>query len=307
MDEKLLKSIEGKKRELDKNRPLNPSIAKKLNHEFAIEFTYNSNAIEGNTLSLQETEVVLNQGIAIGGKSVNEHLEAINHKKGITFIESLINKKNNISENTIREIHHIILKGIDDLEAGNYRRHNVRIVGANLIPPQAIKLKKKMEELISWYYENERTLPIATLAAKFHYKFVCIHPFIDGNGRTARLLMYLILLKNGIPPAVILKVDRKKYYRVLNLANNGNEEPFENFIGRSIERSLIIYLNSIQPSTNKKQGLITLTEATKYCNYSQEYLSLLARKGSLEAIKLKKNWLTTREAIEEYILRNKKK
>ncbi len=158
-----------------------------------------------------------------------------------------------------------------------------------------------MEELIAWYYENRYSMPIAVLAAQFHYKFVCIHPFIDGNGRVARLLMNLILMANGYPPAVILKVDRKKYYRVLNEANTGNEESFEDFIGKSIERTLIIYLNSIQPNTDEKQGFINLKEASQYCDYSQEYLSLLARKGRLSAIKLNKEWVTTREALEEYV------
>ena len=301
MDEKLLASIEGKKRELDKNRPLNPSIDQKMQEQLALEWTYNSNAIEGNTLSLHETEVVLEQGITIGGKSINEHLEAINHKDGIEFINRIINQKKELNESVIRECHRIVLKGIDDLEAGAYRRTNVRIVGARMIPPQAIKVKNQMNDLLSWYYENMHTLPPAILSAKFHYRFVCIHPFIDGNGRVSRLLMNLILMTNGYPPAIILKVDRKRYYRVLNEANAGNDEPFENFIGRSIERTLIIYLNSIRPNTSEKQGFISLKEASEYCDYSQEYLSLLARKGKLSAIKLNKEWVTTREALEEYI------
>ena len=307
MDKKLLISINGKKKELDSHRPLNASIVKKLNEQFALEWTYNSNAIEGNTLSLQETEIVLNRGITIGGKTVNEHLEAINHKEGISLIKEIIHQKMELSEEIIKEVHRIILKGIDDLEAGCYRRTNVRIVGARMIPPQAMKISKLMTELLNWYYENLKVLPTPELAALFHYKFVCIHPFIDGNGRVARLLMNLILMKNGYPPTVILKVDRKKYYRVLNDGNLGDLEPFVNFIGRAIERSLIIYLNSIIPNTNEKQGFINLREASKYCEYSQEYLSLLARKGKLSAIKMNKEWVTTREAIEEYVSEMKKK
>lgn len=301
MDEKILRSIEGKKGELDKHRPLNTSIVNKLNDQFTLEWTYNSNAIEGNTLSLHETEIVLNSGMTIGGKSVNEHLEAINHKDGIAFIEEIIRKKRELTEDLVKEIHRLILKGIDDLEAGCYRRHNVRIVGARMIPPQAVKVKRLMEELFTWYYKNYKTLAIPELSAQFHYKFVCIHPFIDGNGRVARLLMNLILMRNGYPPTVILKVDRKKYYRVLNQGNLGDLNPFVNFIGRSIERSLIIYLNSIKPNTSEKQGFINLRLATKYCDYSQEYLSLLARKGKLSAVKINKEWVTTREAIEEYV------
>ena len=301
MNEKLLNSIIGKKKELDSHRPLNASIVRKLKEQFALEWTYNSNAIEGNTLSLQETEIVLNSGVTIGGKTVNEHLEAINHREGIIQIEKIIQNQQELTENVIKDIHRIILKGIDDLEAGCYRRTNVRIVGARMIPPQAVKIDRLMNELMTWYYENMTVLSIPELSAQFHYKFVCIHPFIDGNGRVARLLMNLILMKNGYPPTVILKVDRKKYYRVLNEGNLGNLIPFLDFIGRAIERSLIIYLNSIIPNTNEKQGFINLKEASKYCNYSQEYLSLLARKGKLSAIKINKEWVTTREAIDEYV------
>ena len=307
MDVKILKSINGKKAELDKHRPLNPSIVSKLNEQFALEWTYNSNAIEGNTLTLHETEIVLKSGMTIGGKTVNEHLEAINHKDGIAYIENIINQRSGLTEDVVKELHRLILKGIDDLEAGCYRRTNVRIFGARIIPPQAVKVKRLMDELFVWYYENYKQLEIPELAAHFHYKFVCIHPFIDGNGRVARLLMNLILMSNGYPPTVILKVDRKKYYRVLNQGNIGDLNPFLNFIGRSIERSLIIYLNSIKPNTSEKQGFINLREAAKYCDYSQEYLSLLARKGRLSAVKINKEWVTTREAIEEYIREQEEK
>jgi len=301
MNEKLLQSIEGKKRELDRNRPLNPSIVRKLEEEFTLAWTYNSNAIEGNTLTLQETEIVINSGITIGGKTVNEHFEAINHKKGIDYLKLVIEKKERITEQVIRNLHSLILNSIDDAEAGNYRKQNVRIVGANHLPPQSIKVPRLMSEFFEWLNENEYNRNIAELAADVHYKLVMIHPFIDGNGRVSRLLMNLLLMKHGYPPAIILKVDRKRYYRVLNEANLGKPEPFNDFIGRSIERSLIIYLSSIEPDQTENKMFINLREATKYCEYSQEYLSLLARKGRIAAVKINKNWMTTREAIEEYI------
>ncbi len=301
VDKLLLRSILGKKSELDSHRPLNKSIVKKLEEEFSIAWTYNSNAIEGNTLSLQETEMVINSGITVGGKTVNEHLEAINHKKGIDFIRSIVLKKEKITEKTILKLHEYILRSIDDYSAGNYRRENVRIIGAHHIPPQAIKIPRLMDEFMEWFYQNEYKGNIPQFVSDIHYKLVMIHPFIDGNGRVARLFMNLILLKHGFPPAIILKVDRKRYYRVLNEANMGNKDPLDNFVGRAIERSLIIYLNTIEPDQKEDKMFINLRDAAKYCDYSQEYLSLLARKGKIAAVKINRNWMTTKEAIEEYI------
>ncbi len=307
INKKLLLSIEGKKRELDRYRPLPSGIVAKLREQFTIEWTYNSNAIEGNTLSLQETELVINRGLTIGNKSLKEHFEAINHKEGIELVERFIDKKKDIDEDFIKNLHRVILKNIDDASAGVYRVSNVRILGAVHIPPNPFKIPKLIKEFIDWYYKNKHLLPIPELAAYVHYKFVCIHPFIDGNGRTSRLLMNLVLMQNGYPPAVILNIDRKKYYRVLKMADLDRLQEFIDFIGRAIERSLIIYLNSIKPETEKTghQGYISLKEATKYCDYSLEYLSLLARQGKIPAVKFNRNWMTTREAIESYLINKK--
>jgi Fic family protein len=309
MDKTLLSSIEGKKRELDKLRPLPTSIVQKLKEQFLIEWTYNSNAIEGNTLTLQETELVLNRGLTIGNKSLKEHFEAINHKECIELVEKFVDKKEDLNTQFIKQLHKIILKNIDDFQAGVYRKTNVRILGAVHIPPDASKIERLMDEFIDWYYTNKHQISVPELAALVQYKFVCIHPFIDGNGRTARLLMNLVLLQNGYPPAVILNLDRQKYYRVLRQADMDKPKEFINFIGRSIERSLVIYLNSFTPANkqNEHQGYISLKEATKYCNYSLEYLSLLARTGKLPAIKFERNWMTTREAINNYLKKIEKK
>lgn len=307
MDLKLLSSIEGKKRALDRFRPFPESILRKLNEQFTIEWTFNSNAIEGNTLSLQETELVLNRGLTIGNKSLKEHFEVINHKKGIEFLDAYISKRQDLTETFIKELHKIILQNIDDIQAGVYRVTNVRILGSVHIPPNPLKIPSLIYEFLAWYEEHKHNLSIPELAAWVHYQFVCIHPFIDGNGRTARLLMNLVLIQNGFPPAVILNVDRKKYYRVLKQADLDKPNEFFNFIGRSIERSLIIYLNSLQPVTEDylHQGYISLKEAKNYCEYSIEYLSFLARKGLLPAVKFKRNWMTTREAIESYVSEKK--
>jgi len=303
MDPRLLASILGKKTELDRQRPLGTSITRKLNEQFTIEWTYNSNAIEGNTLSLQETELVLSRGLTIGNKSLKEHFEVINHGQAIEFLAGYIEKKQTLDENFILELHSYILKNIDDDEAGHYRNVSVRILGAVHLPPNPAKIPEMMKEFLSWFYAKQHTLSVPILAALVHYYFVYIHPFIDGNGRTARLLMNLVLIQNGFPPAVILNLDRKKYYRVLRKADQGDLEDFVNFVGKAIERSLVIYLNTLSPANEGSggQGYISLNEATKYCEYSLEYLSFLARTGKLPAVKFSRNWMTTRDAVESYV------
>jgi Fic family protein len=308
MDANLFKSIEGKKKSLDKCRPFPSDVVRKLNEQFSLEWTYNSNAIEGNSFSLRETDLVISRGLTIGGKTLKEHFEILNHIAGIDYLNEIVRKKRKFSEEIILEIHKIILKNIDDVEAGNYRNKNVMIIGVFHLPSSAVKVSRLMGEFVEWYYENETKMSVVELAAWIHYKLVYIHPFIDGNGRTARLLMNLILLQRGYPPAVILNVDRKKYYKVLREADCGKYDNYLNFIGRSVERSLIIYLNALRNdaddnNNNKddRHGYIDLRQASKFCNYSVEYLSYLARKGRLSAIKINRTWLTTKEALEEYI------
>jgi Fic family protein len=299
----LLKSIEGKKRELDASRPFPPEIVRKLDEQFTLEWTYNSNAIEGNTLSLQETDLVINRGLTIGNKTLKEHFEAINHREGIQFLYDFVKKKKEPDEKTILGIHKIIVNNISDADAGHYRNANVMITGAVHLPPPAVKVPRLMMEFMEWYYKHKSKLSIVELAGWVHYKMVYIHPFIDGNGRAARLLMNLILMRRGYPPAVILNVDRRKYYRVLKEADRERYAGYFNFIGRSIERSLLIYLNALKSKNDKddRYGYISLPEAAKLCEYGTEYLSYLARTGRLKAIKLRKNWLTTREALMDYI------
>ena len=221
---------------------------------------------------------------------------------------NFVQKKQELDENSILQIHKIILKNISDADAGHYRNANVRIMGAVHLPPSAIKIPALMAEFMEWYYENEAKLSIVELAAWVHYNIVYIHPFVDGNGRTARLLMNLILLQNGYPPAVILNMDRKKYYRVLMEADKGKYNNYLDFIGRSVERSLLIYLNtfksqkaSLAHDPEDKYGYINLKQAAALCEYSMEYLSYLSRTGRLKSVKVNRNWLTTREALQDYI------
>jgi len=215
---------------------------KTLRDKLNVEWIYNSNAIEGNTLTLAQTKVVL-EGITIGGKSLREHLEVINHKEAIEYIEQIVKDKEELSEWQIKNIHAIVLKGIDDKNAGVYRKENVFISGAKHIPPDYLLVPEQMHEFIEWYKTEGLELHPVIRAAKVHADFVKIHPFVDGNGRTARLLMNFELLKNGYPIAVIEKSERYKYYEALDMAHTTNDyEKFFKLIIRSIEKTLNYYI-----------------------------------------------------------------
>ncbi|MCK4730186.1 MAG: Fic family protein [Candidatus Aenigmarchaeota archaeon] len=296
MENILLERIKSKKRLLDSMRPFPKQALKKLQKQFETELIYNSNAIEGNTLTLRETEMVLERGITVKGKSLQEHLEIINHKEALSNLKEFVKKKAPLTEKLIKQIHKAILMKINDGEAGRYRRLNVRILGAIKSPPQYVKVPKLMLEFIKDIQKSKDLHPVE-LSAKVHYEFVRIHPFFDGNGRTARLIMNLILMQKGYPVTIILNNDRKKYYDTLKKADFGDIKPFVNFVGRMAERSLNLYLSAFK----KGMEFIELKEATKYCSYSQEYLSLLARKGILDSIKIGRTWFTTKKAIDEYL------
>lgn len=229
-----LKSLDKKKAILDARRPLPQGTVNSLRENLLVEWTYHSNAIEGNTLTLKETKVVL-EGITVGGKSMTEHIEAINHRDAILFVEEIVKNPQPLSEWQIKNIHAIVLKGIDPKNAGIYRKENVLISGAKHIPPDYIVLNDQMQALISWYTGDGIQLHPVELAAMVHTRFVGIHPFVDGNGRTARLLLNLELMKAGYPPIVIRKEDRLDYYDALDLAHTSDVH--ESFLKLVLERA----------------------------------------------------------------------
>lgn len=218
--------IDSLKEAIDKHRPFSKALANSLQEKLIVEWTYHSNAIEGNTLTLSETKVVL-EGITIGGKSLVEHLEAINHREAIRFIEALIANKEPLSEWNIKNINSLILKAIDNANAGKYRSENVVISGAKHIPPKSFEIRDLMQRLIAEYQNEWKALHPIVKATLLHGEFVKIHPFIDGNGRTSRLLLNFELMKNGYPPIIIKNEERARYYDVLDLAHTTmNYAPF---------------------------------------------------------------------------------
>lgn len=288
---------------LNKLRPLSKSSVQKLREKFQIEMTYNSNAIEGNSLTLKETFLVINEGITIKGKPLKDHLEAKDHQVALEYLYDLIDKdkKHTISEMLIRNLHQIIIQETDKEWAGKYRNTNVIIGGAKHTPPDALQVPQEMRDLIGWLNAQKGKTNIIELSALLHHRLVHIHPFFDGNGRTARLAMNLLLMYAGYPLVIILKNDRKKYYDVLDKADSSKYEPLVKFIAQAIERSLDIYLKTLTPATTKQEKFVTLAEISKTTQFSAKYLNLLARQGKLEAHKEGRDWLTTKEAIERYL------
>lgn len=222
IEKNIFDEINQKKLKLDELRPLSEETVKSLRESVLLEWTYNSNAIEGNTLTLLETKVVL-EGITVGGKSLREHLEVVNHKEAILYLEDIIRNKEPFSEWQIKNIHHLVLKGINDKYVGNYRDQQVMISGAHHLPPAPFLLKEKMNEFIEWYSTKAQELHPVERAAMVHIIFVGIHPFVDGNGRTSRLLLNLELMKNGYPPIVIKNANRLEYYSALDKAYTTGE------------------------------------------------------------------------------------
>jgi len=308
LEERIKKRIIRKKEQLNKLRPLPSSAVKKLREQFKIEMTYNSNAIEGNTLTLKETFLVINEGITVKGKPLKDHLETKNHYEALEYLLDLIENKKNytISEQLIRNLHQIVMKETDEQWAGKYRNSGVAIVGSDHKPPNALNIPDLMHKLIIWWKDKQNKLHPAELAALLHYKIVNIHPFFDGNGRTARLIMNLVLVQASYPLVTILKNDRKKYYRVLSQADKNDLTPLIRFVAQAVERSLDIYLKTLTPTSKRKEKFIPLSEAAKDCPYSAKYLNLLARQGKLEVHKENRNWLTTKKAIERYIKNRKR-
>lgn len=241
--ESILSIIEKKKKELDTKRPLTEGEVSRLNEEFSVEYTYNSNAIEGNSLTLRETDLVL-RGLTIDKKPLKDHMEVVGHKEAFDYVKELVKDKIPLSENIIKQIHFLVLSDKKD-DRGVYRRIPVRIMGAAHQPVQPYLIQPKMERLlIDFNNSNEH---IVTKLARFHIEFEAIHPFIDGNGRTGRLLINLELMKAGYPPIDIKYMDRLAYYNAFDEYHvKHNLSAMENLFAKYINERLDMYLKVLQ-------------------------------------------------------------
>jgi Fic family protein len=247
----LLSAVDSKKAQLDEARPLPPHTVASLHEKLMLEWTYHSNAIEGNTLSLRETKVVL-EGITIGGKSVREHIEATNHAEAVGYVEEIVAGGEPLTEWQIRNIHGMVMKGDDRHTPGRYRQENVVIAGASTTPPDFLHLPQEMASLMAWYGASNDH-PVAR-AAELHTRFVKIHPFSEGNGRTGRLILNVELLRAGYPITIIRKDDRLDYYNTLDEACvSGDYTGITRLVAEAVQRTLDTYVKVLGLSDEQTQ------------------------------------------------------
>jgi len=295
MDSRLAERIKRKKAQLDHYRPLPTDTVRRLNDDLRVFLTYHSNAIEGNSLSLQETQMVIDYGITIHGHPLREYLEATNHAEAYQYVTALVEKRERITRETILTLHSLVTDKILESK-GQFRTVPVYIRGSNMTPPPARDVERLMHEWIAWIYGEGLEYDPLTRAAIAHHGFEAVHPHIDGNGRVGRLLLNLMLMQEGYPPALLLNDWRTRYIHSLNAANAGNYGTLINMIGQAVEAGFDLYLEACAATPEYQ----LLAELDGTCGYKLAYLSWLARQGRLDAVKRNGRWYSTHKAIEQY-------
>ena len=262
----------------------NKDNKKVLDKWLTTELAYTSNAIEGNTLTRKETEMAIEEKITSGAKPINDYLEAINHAKAFEFIRTSAKNNIKIDENYILQIHKIILSGIDDTNAGFYRSVRVRISGSQTILPNPLKVPDLMKDFSEWLVKKDNDMLMKAIEA--HYRLVTIHPFIDGNGRTARLLLNSMLLENGYVPIIIRTIDRRRYLSALETyQTKENSEPYYKFMLSAMNRSLKMMIDLLdvnKPEPDK--SLLTISKFAKLCNVPVSSLRYWMQIGKIRPV-----------------------
>jgi fido (protein-threonine AMPylation protein) len=302
MDPRLVRRLEEKKAELDRYRPLSPPTVAYINDQLRLLLTYHSNAIEGNTLSLRETQLVIEHGMTVGGHSLREHLEATNHAQAFAYLTDLIQNHAPITRDTVLTLNRLVVDKLIDTP-GQFRSGPVTIRGARIQPPHAARVPALMQEWVAWVTDEGQRYPTVLRAAIAHHGFEAVHPFKDGNGRTGRLLMNLILMQDGYPPALLLQEWRLAYLEALAVADTGRYGPIANLVGRAVEQGLDLYLDACERAPvpeEEGEGEQLLADLAREFGYTTDYLSLLIRKGRIAATKRGPRWYSTRAAVERY-------
>ena len=299
IDPRLERRLSSKKAQLDDHRPLSTGVLRRLSEELRLLLTYHSNALEGNTLTLRETQIVIETGLTIGGHPLREHLEATNHAKAYEYLVKLAAEGAPISRETVLSLHRLVMEGIDDT-AGAFRTGPVYIRGARMTPPPAGQVEGLVSAWLQWLRGPGLEYSPLVRATIAHHDFEAIHPFFDGNGRTGRLLLNLMLMHAGYPPALLLRNWRINYLRALDSAGQGNFSALANLVARAVEGGLDLYLQvcTEQPDDPYRP----LAELSGPSGYSTDYLGWLVRSGRLEAVKRAGRWYANPEAVERYRL-----
>ena len=295
MDGRIAERLKQKKKLLDSHRPLSRDTVLQLNNDLRIFLTYHSNAIEGNTLSLRETQMVIEYGVTVDGHPLREYLEATNHAEAYQHMTVLIERHESITIETILTLHRVVTDKI--LEGnGQFRTVPVYIRGAATTPPAPKDVEMYVRQWVNWVNKEGLTHEPIMRATIAHHGFESVHPFVDGNGRVGRLLLNIMLMNEGYPPALLLRDWRVRYIRALATADTGDYAPLANLIGQAVEEGLDLYLEACA-KTPEYHPLTTLDGTG---GYRLEYLSWLARQGRIEAVKRGRLWYSTKAAIEQY-------
>lgn len=301
MDARLATRLQQKKAIVDGYRPLPAGIIARLNGDLKIMLTHHSTAIEGNTLTLNETAMVIEYGMTVGGHSLREYKETENHARAYEYVVSLVaGNQEPITQETIFTLHRQVMSGIlDEAQTGTWRTVPVYVRGSNMTPPPARDVPRRMREWEQWVNgkQGQQYDPI-TRAAIAHHGFEAVHPLPDGNGRVGRLLLNLMLMREGYPPALALKDWRVRYIHALDTGNYG---PLVNMIGQAVEASLDLYVEACAaiPATEEEDPLPLAALAREF-GYNPEVLSWAARYARLEARKQGRNWYATRAVVAAY-------
>ena len=297
MDPRLERRLAEKCAALDIQRPLPPAIVAKLYEDLRSRLTYHSNAIEGNTLDLGETQLVIAHGITIGGHTLQEHLEAINHAAAYTVVLDLARKEAVLDEAALLQLHALITKDLVDTP-GAYRTGAVFISGSEHRPPHHSALPALMGDWFAWQDGDGQAYPPVIRAALAHEMLLAIHPFLDGNGRTARLVLNLQLMQAGYPVALLLQGWRLSYIRALEQAHHGQYSPLVNVVGRAVEAGLDLFLEACDAVPQELQR--PLRVVAEACAIDADYLSWLLRAGRVAGTKRGGRWYTAEVAVQRY-------
>jgi Fic family protein len=298
MDPRLERRIAEKRAALDRQRPLPPAILAKLADDLRVRLTYHSNAIEGNTLDLGETQLVIAHGITIGGHSLKEHMEAVNHAAAYDFMRDLAQREADLDEAALLQLHALIMHDLID-PPGTYRRGAVFISGSEHRPPHHTQVPGLMADWFAWLADDGMAAypPILRIALA-HEMLLAIHPFLDGNGRTARLVLNLQLMRAGYPVALLLQGWRLSYIQALEQAHHGRYSPLVNVVGRAVEAGLDLYLEACDALPEELRR--PLREVAEECVIDADYLGWLLRAGRVAGAKRGGRWYVAAAAVRRY-------